>query len=127
MASKKPALDPPKPYDYFFIIGFPVIFLAIAVAGILWLLGPAPYKDPVTRIREGAVQIGFTREGVINAVGPPMEETSNPDGTFTLRYRRGTEQPLVEEDAFLDFSADGFLMRINYERTRVPEPPPDGD
>jgi hypothetical protein len=127
VASRKPTLDPPKPLDYFFIIGFPLIFLSIAVAGIFWLLGPAPHKDAVTRIREGAVQIGATREMAIQAVGPPMEETSNPDGSFTLRYRRGTEEPLVEEDAFLDFTADGFLMRISYEKSRVPIPPPGGD
>jgi hypothetical protein len=121
----KPKPDPlgkPTAIDYVFMIGGPVAFLAIAVWGILWLLGPAPPGNPVSLLKKGAVKVGMTPSQVLEKVGNPKSIEPRTGGGFTYRYHRGTEEPFVEEDAFIDFSESEKVVNVSFERTAVKPP-----
>jgi hypothetical protein len=107
------------------MVGGPIVFLLFAVLGILWLLGPAPPPNPVKLIKDGKVQAGMSMAEVQNAVGPPKSIESRSDGGFTWRYRHGTSEPFVEEDAYVDFSSTGRVLSVTVERVTAPVAPPE--
>ncbi len=118
----KSALGKPTAMDYAVMIGGPLAFLLLAVLGILWVLGPGPPPNPVKLIREGAVKNGMSAAEVRRAVGEPKSVVSRPDGGVTWRYRRGTAEPFVEDDAYVDFGASGHVIGVTVERTHVRSP-----
>ncbi len=124
MASRaKPnPLGKPTAIDYVVMIGGPIAFLAIAVWGIFWLLGPGPPKNPVSLLKKGVVKVGMAPAEVIERVGNPKSIEPRTAGGFTYRYHRGTEEPFVEEDAFVDFSESERVVNISFERTAVKPP-----
>jgi hypothetical protein len=108
--------------DYLFMIGGPIAFLLFALLGIYWVLGPGPPPNPVKLIRDGAVTTGMTRKQVLDAVGLPKSEVTNPDGTVTWRFSHGAEEAFVEDDAYVDFGGSGTVINVTVERTHVPSP-----
>lgn len=103
------------------MIGGPIAFIAILIWGILFLLGPAPPANPISKLKRGVVKPGMTPRQVVEAVGTePKSIETRPDGGFTYVYHRGTEEPFVEEDALVAFSAQGFVVNVTFERAPVP-------
>lgn len=121
-AGKPNPLGKPTALDYAVLFGGPIAFLAIAVFGTLWLLGPAPPNNPVSLLKKGAVQVGMTPEEVVDQVGRPKSIEPRPAGGFTYRYHRGTAEPFVEEDAYVDFSESGRVVNVTFERTAIRPP-----
>jgi hypothetical protein len=120
VSSRPNPLGKPTAVDYVVMIGGPICFLAIAIWGLLWLLGPAPPENPVSLLKQGAVKPGMTREQVLDQVGAPKDLETRPDGGFAFIYHRGTEEPFVEEDAVVTFSPSGLVTRVSFERSAVP-------
>lgn len=119
--SKRPsALGKPTGVDYAVMIGGPVAFIAILVWAIYFFLGPAPPANPVSKLKRGAVSAGMSTDQVRAEVGEPKSIEPRPDGGFTYVYHRGTEEPFVEEDALVAFSASGYVISVSFERTAVP-------
>lgn len=107
------------------MIGGPLMFIAILIWGIFFLLGPPPPSNPVSRLKRGAVKPGMTMDQVVAAVGSePKSIEPRPDGGFTYIYHRGTEEPFVEEDALVAFSANGYVISVSFERTTAPTTTP---
>jgi hypothetical protein len=119
----KPKLDKPTPLDYLVMFGGPILFIIIFAVGILSLLGPAPPKPPVQRLREGVVQIGMSAAEVRQRVGAPKAVTERADGGTTFRYEQSTwdnaRGVFLEEDGYVDFSAGGTVTAVTFE-ARVP-------
>lgn len=108
--------------DYAFMIGGPLAFLLVAVLGIYWVLGPGSPPNPVKLIKDGAVKVGMTQDDVQTAVGKPKSVEARPDGGITWRYRHGTAEPFVEEDAYVDFGSSERVISTSVERTNVQLP-----
>lgn len=115
-------LSPPTPLDYAIMIGGPLAFLLFAILGMYWVLGPAPPPNPVKLIKDGAVKAGMTYAEVERVVGPPKSIEVRPDGGITWRYRHGTAEPFVEEDAYVDFGTSGRVINVSVERVNVQPP-----
>lgn len=111
--------EPLRPVDWAFLIGGPIVFLAIAWFGLQAIIGPPPPLPAVQRIQQGAIRIGMTEGEVIRAVGSPRSVAENEDGTYTFRYQRSRWNPdariAIEEDAFVDFSPNGVVTAITFE------------
>lgn len=110
------------PLDWVVLIGGPVAFLAFALTLVFVVLGPGPDLGPIEKIRRGEVKVGMTVLEVESKIGRPKGSTPREDGGFTYRYQHGTAEMMVEEDAYLEFNPDGFLMSISIERVSVPVP-----
>lgn len=123
-AGKPNPLGKPTALDYAVLFGGPIAFLAIAILGTLWLLGPAPPKNPVSLLKKGAVAPGMSPDEVVEAVGRPNSVEPRDAGGFTYRYHRGTAEPFVEEDAYVDFSSSERVVSVSFERTPVQPPGP---
>lgn len=109
------------PLDYVFMIGGPVLCLAIILLGVRWALGPAPPDNPVSRLKQGVVKPGMTKDQVLDELGrQPQSVESRPDGGVNWVYHRGTEEPFVEEDAVIAFSAGETVVSVSFERSRAP-------
>lgn len=106
--------------DYAVMIGGPIAFLLVAVLGILWVLGPAPARNPVELVKKGEVRTGMTRSQVLDLLGAPKSKVPLPDGGEAWKYHHGTSEPFVEEDADLKFDAGGALLGAVVSRTPVP-------
>jgi hypothetical protein len=119
---KESPLGKPTAIDYVVMIGGPVAFLAIAIWGILWMLGPAPPRNPVSLLKKGVVKTGMTPAEVVGQVGQPKSIEPRAGGGFTYRYHRGTAEPFVEEDAYIDFSMNETVVNVSFERTAVRPP-----
>ena len=114
-------MNPRKtPFDYAFLFGLPIVFLAIAWFGITSLLGPAPPTRAVTLIKEGKVAVGMPIDRAVNEVGAPKDIESYPDGTQGYVYHQGTAEPFIEEEATLIVSESGVILRIKIEKSTVP-------
>ena len=118
--ARRSALGKPTAVDYLAMIGGPIAFLAIAIWGILWLLGPAPPPNPVSKLKGGAVRPSMTQRQVVDAVGEPKSIEPRPDGGVDWVYHRGTAEPYVEEDASVTFNAQGSVVRVSFEKSSPP-------
>lgn len=117
---------PVKPYkgekprltkiDYLFLIGGPVLFVATAVIGIMWLLGPPPPKNPVKLIKEGAVKTGMSVSEVEQILGQPKEMTQTADGGLRFLYVKSSETPFVADEGIVEFSATGQVVRVTTDQ-----------
>lgn len=110
------------PLDWFFLVGMPVLFLAVAWWGITSLLGPPAPVRAVGLIKKGAINVGMTTTQVESEVGVPKDIEIQPDGTFNYVYHQGTAEPFVEEEATVTFSSSGVVTRILVEKVQVKPP-----
>jgi hypothetical protein len=104
------------------LYGGPIAFLLLGILLVLWVLGPAPPRNPVDLIRKGMVKQGMNEAQVIAAVGQPKGVEPRDDGGKTFRYRHATTEPFVEEDAYVDLNRDGYVIGTTIERTNVRPP-----
>lgn len=118
----KPARTPMTHLDYLFMIGGPVVFMAFAIFGIYWLIGPAPPMNPVQLVKDGKVEAGMSQQAVLNLLGKPKERVELPDGGERWRYHHGTADPFVEEDADLVFTPGGRLLSASVSKSPIPVP-----
>ncbi len=105
------------------LYGGPLLFLLFGALLVLWVLGPAPPPNPIAEIRSGKVVSGMSIDQVIAAIGRPKGIEPREDGGMTFRYRHGTSEPFVEEDAYVDINAAGFVFGTSIERVSVPAAP----
>jgi hypothetical protein len=109
------------------MIGGPVAFMAIAIWGILWLLGPAPPDSPIQRLRDGRVTPGMTAERAVEILGPPKAVVEREDGSRTLIYQRDSTDPGYQDDGLVEIGAGGFVISTRVERVPVEPPAPAAD
>jgi hypothetical protein len=110
------------PIDWVVMIGGPLAFLLIAYFWLTALLGPPVPPNPIGKLRAGVVRMGMTAEQVERTIGPPREITTRADGGFTYRYYRGTAEPFVEDEAYVEFGGSGVVTGLSFERTAVRPP-----
>jgi len=126
MASKQPRLGKATPLEKAFLFGGPIAFLAIAWFMATSFLGPAPQVSTVRKIKEGAVKAGMSEVEVLKVAGEPKGRIDKPDGAFTYRYQSSAWDPdrktPLEEDAYIEFSANGFVTTLTFD-SRVPPTP----
>src|SRR5512132_3716760 len=96
--TRRSVLGKPTAIDYVFMFGGPILFLAIAFWGILWVLGPVPAPNPITLIKKGEVKVGMSQGQVERVLGEPKSTEPQADGSVNWIYHHGTEEPYVEED-----------------------------
>lgn len=102
------------------MFGGPLAFLAVAVFGVLWIIGPAPPSNPIQLIKDQKVTPGMAQERVIEVLGKPKSVVSLPDGGERWEYHHGTADPFVEEDGDLVFSPGGVLLSATVSRAPAP-------
>jgi hypothetical protein len=108
--------------DYIVMFGAPIAFLLITYFWLSALLGPPIPPNAVDLLRTGTVRIGMTAQQVHRLVGPPRGIEPRADGGQTYHYHRGSAEPFVEEEAFVDFNEAGVVVGIRFERVVVPVP-----
>lgn len=115
--------EPLTPLDYTFMIGGPILFFVIAWFGVMSLLGPGPAENPVQKLRREVVKPGMTESQVIREVGEPKSIEETATGGYSFRYQRSgwdsDAKQAREEDAFVDFDANGRVVNITFD-SRVP-------
>lgn len=106
------------------MFGGPILFLLIAFFGLRALVGPGPVESPVQKLRNGAVSVGMREDEVLSKIGRPKSATERPEGGFTYRYQRSSwdnqRSTMLEEDAYVDFSAGGTVTGITFEARTPP-------
>jgi hypothetical protein len=116
-----------RPIDWAFLIGGPIVFLAIAWFGLNAIIGPGPAPHPVALLRAGRVTPGMTEGEVRALLGPPKADITQEEGKYYFRYQRSSWQSdtktFVEEDAYVDFESDGRVSGVSFE-SRTPPPVP---
>ncbi len=88
------------------------------------MLGSTGPDDPVKLLRNGVVKVGMSQQEVESKVGLPKYTMDRESGGITFRYQHGTwdveRKQFMEEDAFVDFTADGTVSSISFD-SKVPE------
>jgi len=111
-----PALPKPTRLDYGFMIGGPILFIAIALAGLHAILNPPHPFDPIQRLQSGDVTDGMTVDQVERQVGVPKAVVDNSIGGTTFRYDRTVFQQqsqgfaIVEGD--VEFGPEGHVQDV---------------
>ncbi|MBX3118301.1 MAG: hypothetical protein KF784_04490 [Fimbriimonadaceae bacterium] len=108
--------NPDKPKltrtDYYFLIGGPVAFIAFAILGILWILGPPPRQNPIKLIKDGEVRVGMSIGQVEDVLGRPKEISELPDGGLRYLYVRNADTAFVADEGIVEFSPTGQVTRV---------------
>ncbi|MDX2065796.1 MAG: outer membrane protein assembly factor BamE [Fimbriimonadaceae bacterium] len=114
-----------RPIDWAFLIGGPLVFLAIAWFGLNAIIGPSPTPNPVEQLRAGRIKPGMSEAEVRAILGPPKADVTQEEGKFYYRYQRSAWQSetrtFTEEDAYVDFEVDGRVSGVSFE-SRTPPP-----
>lgn len=98
--------------DYLFLIGGPVAFIAFAILGIFWILGPPPPQNPIKLIKEGEVKVGMSPSQVEAILGRPKEISELPNGGLRYLYVKSADTPFVADEGIVDFSPTGQVTRV---------------
>lgn len=111
-----------QPADYFFMIGLPVIFIALIVFGMKTIIGPIPKPSAVQRIRDGEIKPGMSLREVQNLLGAPKEISQFPDGSTVLTYTRSTmDGELAVEVATVQLTPNNTVLTTQLSR-QTPTP-----
>lgn len=115
--------DPLKPADLALLIGLPIGFLIVFWLGIQSFLPDPPPPSGVRLLRQGSVETGMSIVQVEKKLPPPDSVIEKEDGGLIYLYRRTVfDNDLASEDAFVEFSADGIVTGIRFDRVGLPPP-----
>jgi hypothetical protein len=116
---------PLSPLEWAVMVGGPLIFILLAVGGVMAFLGPTPRPNAMEVLRSGKVKPGMREAEVLSVAGQPKASVPRDTGGFFYRYQRSRWNPeasnFTEEDAYVDFDDSGYVTGVSFD-ARTPSP-----